>query len=53
LPEDIKRYENTYKVGWDVIHEARYKKMIGLGIIDSAPTKLSPRMKSELSWLAN
>jgi arylsulfatase len=39
LPEDIKKYEDTYKVGWDAIREARYKRMVEKGIIvpDKAP----------------
>lgn len=37
----------------DVIREARFKKMIRLGIIDEATTKLSPRINNELSWAAN
>jgi arylsulfatase A-like enzyme len=53
LPEDIKKYENTYRQGWDAIREARYKKMISLGLIDSAHSKLSPRINNELSWKNN
>jgi len=53
LPEDIKKYENTYKVGWDVIRENRYKKMIQLGLIDPVKAALSPRMGKELSWENN
>jgi arylsulfatase len=53
LPEDIKKYEHTYQVGWDAIREARYKKMIGLGLIDPATTKLSPRIMNDLSWQDN
>ncbi len=53
LPEDIKKYENTYQVGWDAIREARYKKMIDLGLIDPATTKLSPRILDDLSWQDN
>jgi arylsulfatase A-like enzyme len=53
LPEDIKKYEDTYKAGWDVIREARYKRMIQKGIIDSATTKLSPRMNNNLKWEDN
>jgi arylsulfatase len=53
LPEDISKYENTYKAGWDAIREARYKKMIELGLVDPATTALSPRMGKELSWEAN
>lgn len=53
LPEDIKKYENTYKAGWDAIREARYKRMIEKGLIDPATTPLSPRIEKELSWERN
>ncbi|WP_121355226.1 arylsulfatase [Flavisolibacter nicotianae] len=53
LPEDIKKYENTYKVGWDAIREARYKKMQQLGLIDPAKAPLSPRMAADLKWEDN
>jgi arylsulfatase A-like enzyme len=53
LPEDIKKYENTYKVGWDAIRESRYKKMVQLGLIDPKKAPLSPRMGNELSWENN
>jgi arylsulfatase A-like enzyme len=53
LPEDIKKYENTYKVGWDAIREARYKRMTEKGLIDPNITPLSPRIDSGLNWEAN
>lgn len=53
LPDDIKKYENTYKAGWDAIRESRYKKMISLGLIDPAKTPLSPRFQSDLKWEDN
>lgn len=53
LPEDIKKYENTYKEGWDIIREARFKKMVNLGLIDPATTRLSPRIHNELTWQSN
>ena len=53
LPEDINKYKDVYKGGWDVIRKARYEKMIGLGIIDSTKAKLSPRWKSDLKWKDN
>jgi arylsulfatase len=53
LPEDIEKYKETYKVGWDAIREARYKKMIRLGLLDSSKAPLSPRWKNELSWEQN
>jgi arylsulfatase A-like enzyme len=53
LPEDIKKYENTYKVGWDAIREARYKRMVEKGLIDPQKAPLSPRIDKELSWEHN
>jgi arylsulfatase len=53
LPEDIKKYENTYKQGWDAIRQTRYKNMVAKGIIDPATTPLSSRIGKELSWEKN
>jgi arylsulfatase A-like enzyme len=53
LPEDIAKYKDTYKVGWQAIREARYQKMIKLGLIDPKTTKLSDRWKGEESWENN
>ncbi|MDQ3277998.1 MAG: arylsulfatase [Bacteroidota bacterium] len=53
LPEDIKKYENTYKIGWDVIREARYKRMVQSGLIDPAKAPLSPRLGADLKWEEN
>lgn len=49
-PEDIAKYKDTYKGGWDVIREARYKKMVKLGLIDSNTTKLSKPIARATSW---
>ena len=53
LPEDIDKYKDTYKGGWDAIREARYKRMVKLGIIDSSKEKLSPRWQDDLKWEDN
>ncbi|SDJ98080.1 arylsulfatase [Catalinimonas alkaloidigena] len=53
LPEDIARYEDTYTAGWDAIREARYRRLVELGLIDSTRYPLSPRWKEELTWDAN
>jgi len=53
LPKDIEKYKDTYKVGWEAIRKARYKKMIKLGVIDSANAPLAPRWKNELTWEDN
>lgn len=50
LPEDIAKYENTYKEGWETIRQRRYEKMVHLGLIDSTITKLSPRYPAQMGW---
>jgi arylsulfatase len=40
---EIATYKDTYRVGWEAIREARYRRMSQLGIIDPATEKLSPR----------
>jgi arylsulfatase A-like enzyme len=34
--EDIARYRETYRAGWDVIREARWQRMKSLGIVNCA-----------------
>jgi arylsulfatase A-like enzyme len=53
LPEDIEKYKDTYQVGWDAIREARYQKMVKLGLIDPATSPMSPRIDSDLKWEDN
>jgi len=43
LPEDIAKYEETYKVGWDSIRNCRYERMKELGIFPNSSDFLSPR----------
>jgi len=52
-PQDIAKYKDTYKGGWDAIREARYQKMLKLGLIDPATTKLSERWNDNLKWENN
>ena len=52
-PDDIARYKDTYKVGWDAIRQARYRKMSRLGLLDTTQTKLSQRWNDTLNWEAN
>ena len=40
LPEDIARYRDRYKDGWDVIRKQRWERQRKLGIVDG---ELSPR----------
>jgi arylsulfatase A-like enzyme len=34
LPEDIARYRDRYRQGWDVLREERYQRQRGLGLVD-------------------
>lgn len=43
LPEDVAKYEETYKVGWDSIRNRRYERMKELGIFPNSSDFLSPR----------
>jgi len=52
-PEDIEKYKDTYKGGWDVIRMARYEKMVKLGLIDPQRVKLSERWNDNLTWENN
>lgn len=52
LPEDIKKYEDTYKCGWQAIREARYERMKKIKLFGDADDFLSPRQFSD-SWDEN
>lgn len=43
LPEDIEKYKDTYKVGWEAIRNARYERQKQLGIFAGQEDFLSPR----------
>ncbi|WP_291034090.1 arylsulfatase [Dyadobacter sp. 50-39] len=51
LPEDIARYKGKYMQGWDALRQARYRKLIALGIIRKE-WKLSPRYERAPEWNA-
>lgn len=53
LPEDIERYKEVYKAGWDVIRNARYEKMIREGLFDEKQAALSARWREENTWMGN
>lgn len=48
-PEDIARWRGKYKVGWDKLRQARYERLIALGMIDKA-WPLSPRLEAVPAW---
>ena len=49
LPKDIAKYEGRYDVGWDVIRNERYQRMIDMGLIDEK-WKLSEPHESPYTW---
>ena len=49
LEEDIKKYSGMYGEGWDAVREARYRRMIEMGLVD-AQWKLSPRDNRVTAW---
>ena len=52
LEEDIKKYEDTYKVGWEAIRDARYQRMIKLGIFPEQSDYLTNRLSTK-EWNTN
>ncbi|GAA4335560.1 arylsulfatase [Mucilaginibacter gynuensis] len=53
LPEDIAKYKDTYKVGWDSIRAARYRRLVKAGVIDPKKAPLSERVNDKLKWEDN
>ena len=43
LPEDIEKYKDTYKAGWEAIRNARYERQKELGLFPGQDDFLSPR----------
>ncbi|MCC8154737.1 MAG: sulfatase-like hydrolase/transferase [Tannerellaceae bacterium] len=52
LAEDIEKYENTYKVGWDKIREDRYERIRQLGLFEQENEYLSSRQFTD-TWEEN
>lgn len=42
LPEDIKKYENTYQDGWEFLQQKRYQRQIELGLVNPQTHPLNP-----------
>lgn len=58
LPKDIARYEGKYDQGWAAIRDARYQRMLDMGIIDKSWKKsdavYKPWQKEERKeWMAD
>lgn len=52
-PADIAKYKDTYKTGWEVIREARYNRMVKMGLIDPSKTKLPKDPENSPKWKDN
>lgn len=52
LEEDIKKYEDVYKVGWEAIRDARYERMKKLGLFKDQSDFLSNRQSAK-EWETN
>jgi arylsulfatase len=52
LEEDIKKYEDVYKAGWETIRNARYERMKERGIFNDQPEFLSIRQSAK-EWETN
>lgn len=52
LPEDIDKYKDTYKFGWQAIREARYERQKKMKLFGDAKDFLSPRQFKD-SWENN
>lgn len=52
-PEEIEKYKETYRAGWNAIRQKRYDKMIAGGLFDNTKNILSPRWDGEKKWNDN
>lgn len=51
--EDIEKYKEVYRAGWDAVREKRYKKMMTEGLFDRGKNILSPRWDASRTWDGN
>lgn len=49
LPEDIEKYKDTYKEGWEILRKERYERMVKMGLIDRETYPL-PENSSGKRW---
>lgn len=49
LPEDIRKYDGKYDMGWDELRQNRYKKMLSMGVLDSM-YRFTPREEGVPGW---
>lgn len=49
LPEDIEKYKDTYKAGWDRLREERFARQKAMGLFNDS-VELSPRDAKVPAW---
>lgn len=49
-PEDITRYKDTYKGGWEKLRRDRYQRMLKMGLFDKENTPLPPIQDRGKKW---
>jgi arylsulfatase len=49
-PEDIARYEDTYRAGWEKLRRDRYQRMIKAGLFEKENTPLPPIQDRGRKW---
>lgn len=47
LPEDIEKYKDTYKDGWEALRKKRYDRMVEMGLIDKQSYQLPDNSSGE------
>ena len=52
LPEDIQKYEDVYKVGWETIRNRRYERIKEIGLFGDSDDFLSERQFND-AWADN
>ncbi len=48
-PEDIRKYQSRYDIGWDAVRAARYRRQVDMGIV-RAEWAISPRDAQAGAW---
>lgn len=51
LPEDIDKYKDRYKMGWDALRQERHRRQVEMGIVDKR-WPLTARDKDVPAWSA-
>jgi arylsulfatase len=49
-PEDIAKYKDTYKEGWDTLRRQRYRHMLKMGLFQKENTPLPPIQDKGRKW---